>query len=148
MWSHERLDYANLSEGEIVRSTLPALAGLSVRGPWIPQFEELVRYSDREIPREDGLLMIPGEDLFYYTTGRHPRFPVLMFDHTLNPYSPEEIVKHRPGPADPLAGRQAGPAARWGTSGGQSSPDGVVARGFRASGEPRQLRRVSAEIKH
>jgi hypothetical protein len=93
LWSHERLDYANISEGEIVRSTLPPLAGLSMRGPWIPQFEELVRYSDREIPRENGLLMIPGEDLFYYTTGRHPQFPVLMFDHTLNPYSPEEIVK-------------------------------------------------------
>jgi hypothetical protein len=52
----------------------------------------LVRYTESEIPREDGLLMIPGEDLFYYTTGRHPRFPVLMFDHTVNPYSPAEIV--------------------------------------------------------
>jgi hypothetical protein len=93
LWSHERLDYAELSEGEIARSTLPPLAGLSMRGPWLPQFEELVRYSDREIPRDDGLLMIPGEDLFYYTTGRHPQFSVLMFDHTLNPYSPEEIVK-------------------------------------------------------
>jgi len=92
VWSHERLDYANVSEGEIAHSSLPALAGLSVRGPWIPQFEELVRYTDREIPREDGILMIPGEDLFYYTTGRHPRFPVLMFDHTVNPYSPEEIL--------------------------------------------------------
>ncbi len=89
---HERLDYANVSEGEIVHSSLPALAGLSVRGPWIPQFEELVRFTDHEIPREDGVLMIPGEDLFYYTTGRHPRFPVLMFDHTVNPYTPEEIV--------------------------------------------------------
>ena len=93
VWSHERLDYANLSESEMVRSTLPALAGLSVRGSWIPHFEELVRFTDREIPREEGLLMIPGEDLFYYTTGRHPRFPVLMFDHTVNPYSPEEILE-------------------------------------------------------
>jgi len=37
--------------------------------------------------------MIPGEDLFYYTTGRRPQFPVLMFDHTVNPYSPEEITE-------------------------------------------------------
>jgi hypothetical protein len=28
IWSHERLDYANISDNEIVRSTLPALAGL------------------------------------------------------------------------------------------------------------------------
>jgi hypothetical protein len=89
--SRERLSYANVWEGEITRSNLPALKGLSVRGPWIPQFEELVRYSEKEIPKDDGLLMIPGEDLFYYTTGRHPRFPVLMFDHTVNPYSPLRV---------------------------------------------------------
>jgi hypothetical protein len=91
--SHERLNYADLSTGEITRSSLPALTGLSMRGPWIPEFEELVRFADREIPKDQGLLMIPGEDLFYYTTGRRPRFPVLMFDHTINPYSPEETVE-------------------------------------------------------
>src|SRR6266404_6683486 len=90
---HERLDYVNLEDGNLVRSTLPALRGLSVRGSWIPDFEELVRYAEKEIPKEDGILMIPGEDLFYYTTGRRPRFPVLMFDHTVNPFSPEEIVE-------------------------------------------------------
>jgi len=63
-----------------------------MRGPWIPQFEELVRFSDRAIPRNEGILMIPGEDLFYYTTGRQAQFPVLMFDRTVNPYSPEEIA--------------------------------------------------------
>jgi len=91
--SHERLNYADVSTGEMARSKFPALAGLSMRGPWIPQFEELVRFTDREIPRDQGLLMIPGEDLFYYTTGRRPRFPVFMFDRTVNPYSPEEIVE-------------------------------------------------------
>jgi hypothetical protein len=91
--SHERLDYADVSSGEMAHSTLPALRGLSVRGPWIPAFEELVRFTDRAIPRNEGLLMIPGEDLFYYTTGRRPQFPVLMFDRTVNPYSAEEIVE-------------------------------------------------------
>ena len=90
--SHERLQYADLSEGKLVRSQLPQLRGLSIRGSWLPDFEELVRYTDKEIPREDGILMIPGEDLFYYTTGRRPRFPVLMFDRTVNPYSAEEIL--------------------------------------------------------
>jgi hypothetical protein len=92
-WSHERLSYAKLSEGEMVHSALPELAGLSVRGPWIPEFERLVRFAQQEIPVEDGLLLIPGEDLFYYTTGRRPQFPVLMFDHTVNPFSPEEIQR-------------------------------------------------------
>ncbi len=90
--SGERLSYANVWDGEIARSNLPVLKGLSVRGEWIPQFEELVRYSEKEIPRDDGVLMLPGEDLFYYTTGRHPRFPVLMFDHTVNPYSPVQVL--------------------------------------------------------
>jgi uncharacterized membrane protein len=90
--SHERLDYANLSDGDLTHSTLPPLKGLSVRGSWLPDFEELVRYADKEIPKEDSILMIPGEDLFYYTTGRRPSFPVLMFDHTVNPYSTEEII--------------------------------------------------------
>jgi hypothetical protein len=91
--SHERLDYANLTDGDMNRSTLPQLKGLSVRGQWLPDFEELVRYSETNIPRDDGLVLIPGEDLFYYTTGRRPLFPVLLFDHTTNPYSPEEIAK-------------------------------------------------------
>jgi hypothetical protein len=91
--SHERLDYANLSDGEMARSKLTPLRGLSMRGSWLPDFEELVSYTEKNIPPENGILMLPGEDLFYYTTGRHPRFPVLMFDHTVNPYSPEEIVE-------------------------------------------------------
>jgi hypothetical protein len=91
--SHERLDYANLTDGELSYSTLPALKGLSMRGDWLPQFDELVRYTDREIDRNDGILMIPGEDLFYYATGRTPRFPALMFDHTVNPYTPQEILE-------------------------------------------------------
>ena len=91
--SHERLNYSDVSTGDITRSSLPALKGLSMRGPWIPEFEELVNFAERKIPRDQGLLMIPGEDLFYYATGRHPRFPVLMFDHTVNPYSPEQIVE-------------------------------------------------------
>ena len=77
----------------MVRSTLPELAGLSVRGPWIREFEGLVKFTQQQIPVEDGLLMIPGEDLFYYTTGRRPRFPALMFDHTVNPFSPGEIQR-------------------------------------------------------
>lgn len=93
VYSNERLDYANLSEGDLVNSQLPQLKGLSVRGSFLPDFEELVNYADKEIPAEDGILMLPGEDLFYYTTGRRPRFPVLMFDRTVNPYSSEEILE-------------------------------------------------------
>ena len=90
--SHERLDYAELDDGDLAHSTNPALKGMATRGSWLTDFDELVDYANKEIPREDGILCLPGEDLFYYTTGRRPQFPVLMFDHTINPYSPQEIV--------------------------------------------------------
>jgi hypothetical protein len=93
VYSNERLDYVSFDDGEMAHSSLPQLGGLSMRGTYIPDFEELVAYSDREIPRDDGILLLPGEDLFYYTTGRHPHFPILLFDITNNPYNADEISK-------------------------------------------------------
>src|SRR5258708_9799813 len=75
----------------MAHSTLPQLQGLSMRGDFVPDFEELVKYTDNNIPREDGILLLPGEDLFYYTTRRHPHFSVLLFDVTNNPYNADEI---------------------------------------------------------
>lgn len=98
VWSHERLDYAKLSEGKLAQATIPELKGLATRGRWMPDFEELAEYVEREIPREDAILMLPDEDLFYYTTGREPRFPVLQFDTTTNAYSFEEALKLRRDP--------------------------------------------------
>ncbi|MBV9217577.1 MAG: hypothetical protein JO053_15525 [Acidobacteria bacterium] len=91
VYSNERLDYVDKDDGEIAHSKLPQLAGLSIRGDYLPDFEELVEYTDQNIPREDGILYLPGEDLFYYTTGRRPHFPVLLFDVTNNPYNADEI---------------------------------------------------------
>jgi hypothetical protein len=89
--SHERLSYANLDDGELHRASLPGLKGLSTRGNWIPNFEELVHYANGRVGPNEGILLLPGEDPFYYATGRRPQFPVLLFDHTVNPYSPEQI---------------------------------------------------------
>jgi hypothetical protein len=93
VWSHERLNFAKIGTGRLAEATLPELKGLETRGNWIPNFEQLIRYAEEEIPSGDGVLLLPGEDPFYYTTGREPRFPVLMFDHTSNPYTPDEILK-------------------------------------------------------
>ncbi len=92
VFSNVRLTYAKLTDGRLERSALPALRGLTVRGAWLPQFDALAAYAKAKIPAEDGLLIIPGEDPFYYATGREPRFPVLLFDTVGNPYSPEEIA--------------------------------------------------------
>lgn len=90
--NNRRLSYAKWDVGEVHRSHLRALRGLTMRGEWLPEFENLVRFTERAIPRGDGILFLPGEDLFYFATGRKPQFPVLMFDATVNPYSPGEIA--------------------------------------------------------
>ncbi len=92
MTSEERLSYANL-EGPVVHSTIPALRGMAVSGPFLPDFEELLRFAGKEIPVSDGLILIPGEDPFYFATGRVPRFPVLLFDKATDPFSPAQLVE-------------------------------------------------------
>lgn len=59
---------------------------------WRPQFATLVEWTDRNIPRDDAILCMPGEDLFYFTTGRRPRVPVMMFDRTINPFDAKAIA--------------------------------------------------------
>jgi hypothetical protein len=90
--SEERLSYANLPDGPPAHSASPALAGLATPGPYLPEIDELLRYAQANIPFDDGIVLIPGEEPFYFATGRAPRFPVPFFDPTIDPYSPAEIV--------------------------------------------------------
>lgn len=90
--SEERLSYANVLEGDPHHSTLPALRGLTVHGSDLPALDQLVAFTNTHIPTNDGILLINGEDPFYFATGRTPRFPVLLFDPATDPYSPTELV--------------------------------------------------------
>jgi hypothetical protein len=91
--SLERLDYIYNSPNEpLAKATLPALHGMAARGAYLPDFEQLVRFADAEIPESDGILLLPGEEPFFYATGRVPQFPVVLFDHTTDPYTPEELM--------------------------------------------------------
>ena len=91
--SEERLSYAQFLEGPVVHATFPQLAGMATPGPFLPNFEELLRFADAHIPVSDGLILIPGEDPFYFATGRVPQFPVLLFDPATDPYSPDEVAE-------------------------------------------------------
>src|ERR1035441_9373380 len=93
--SHERVSYIHLDEnpaGAETHATLPELRGLTTPGPWIPAFEELVRFTNAEIPANDGILLLPGEDPFYFATGRAPQFPILLFDPATDPYTPQQTL--------------------------------------------------------
>jgi hypothetical protein len=90
--SEDRLSYINLPDAPVEHSAFPQLAGMATPGPYLPEFDELLRYAQANIPQDDGLILIPGEDPFYFATGRVPRFPVLLFDPTTDPYSPAETA--------------------------------------------------------
>jgi hypothetical protein len=87
--SHERLSYIHL-DGPIAQATLPELRGLATPGPWIPAFEELVQVTNAEITANDDVLLVPNEYPFYFATGRVTRFPVLLFDPSIDPYTAQE----------------------------------------------------------
>jgi len=93
MASEERLSYIDLPDGPIVHSTLPQLKGMAMPGPYLPDFEELLRFAAADIPASDGLILLPGEDPFYFATGRIPQFPVLLFDPATDPYSPDQTLE-------------------------------------------------------
>jgi hypothetical protein len=65
---------------------------LATPGPYVPEIDELLRYAQANIPFDDGIVLIPGEEPFYFATGRAPQFPVPFFDPTIDPYSPAEIA--------------------------------------------------------
>ena len=91
--SEERLSYAQLPDEPVRQSTFPQLRGISVSGPYLPNFEELLRFADGNIPHGDGIVILPGEDPFYFVTGRTPQFAVLLFDPATEPYSPAQLVE-------------------------------------------------------
>ncbi|HEY1994978.1 MAG TPA: hypothetical protein VGG81_11295 [Edaphobacter sp.] len=90
--SLERLSYVQIPDAPIEYSALPALRGMADRGAFLPNFDELVDFTRRAIPPDDPLLVLPGEDPFYYATGRTPRFPVLLFDPATDPYAAPELL--------------------------------------------------------
>jgi hypothetical protein len=91
--SEERLDYVQLPGSAALHSAVQELRGMAVPGPYLPAFDELLRFAANEIPVADGLILIPGEDPFYFATGRVPQFPVLLFDNATDPYSPAQLVE-------------------------------------------------------
>jgi len=90
--SEERLSYANLPPTPPAHSAFPQLAGLATPGPYLPEIDELLRYAQANIPFSDGIVLLPGEEPFYFATGRVARFPVPYFDPTIDPYSPAQIA--------------------------------------------------------
>jgi hypothetical protein len=95
----ERLSYihfpegAQFPDGPVMHSAFPEFKGMATPGAYLPEFDELLRYAAANIPENEGLILVPGEDPFYFATGRVPRFPVLLFDPATDPYSPAQVAE-------------------------------------------------------
>jgi hypothetical protein len=89
---HERMNYLRPADGPVLHATVLALRGMADPGPALPDFEDLIQFANNEIPAQDAILLLPGEEPFYFATGRTPQFPVQIFDNTTDPYSPEVLL--------------------------------------------------------
>lgn len=90
--SLDRLLYTRPPDVPVERSSNPDLRGMATPGPFLPNLDELVRFASKEIPQNDALLLLPGEDPFYFATGRTPQFPVTLFDPATDPYSASALI--------------------------------------------------------
>jgi hypothetical protein len=93
MASEERLSYVDLEGEKVATSVQPALWGLGTPGAHLANFDELVAFAGAHIPPEESVVILPGEDPFYFATGRSAQFSVLLFDPATDPYSSVQLVE-------------------------------------------------------
>ena len=79
--------------GPIVRSEFPTLAGLSARGPYIADLDAVLFWIRDNVPADDPLAFLPGEDPAFFALGRRPRLPSVYFYDVATPYSPTETAR-------------------------------------------------------
>jgi hypothetical protein len=60
-------------------SSISRIAGLSSPGSYIPAMEQLISYTEKEIPKEDTVAFVPGEDPFFAMTGRSNPMPFVQY---------------------------------------------------------------------
>ena len=91
--SLERLRYVQIPDAPVQRSSIPALRGMATPGPFLSNLDELVEFAASQIPQNEAVLPLPGEDPFFYATGRLPQFPVTLFDPATDPYSADGLIE-------------------------------------------------------
>ncbi len=89
-----RLSFIDVNApGPVERSSFPSLAGLSARGPYLPELDEILASARDNIPADDAFVFLPGEDPAFFALGRRPCLPSVYFFDVATPYSPAEIAR-------------------------------------------------------
>ncbi len=86
----ERLLFAD-TQGPVERAALSRMQPLSVPGAYLGRFEAMTARCTQLVPVNESVVLLPGEDPFFFATRRAPRFPALMFDDTITPYSAAQV---------------------------------------------------------
>ena len=79
--------------GPVVRSTFPSLAGLSAPGPYIGDLDAILAWTSDNVPADDAMVFLPGEEPAFFALGRRPRMPSVYYYDVANPYSPAEVAR-------------------------------------------------------
>jgi hypothetical protein len=75
----------------VPHATYPSLAGLSARGPYLADLDEILRWIDGHVPPDESIAFLPGEEPAFFALGRRPLLPSVYFFDVATPYTPAEI---------------------------------------------------------
>ena len=79
--------------GPVHHATFPSLAGLSARGPYLADLDEMLTWARDNIPANDPVAFLPGEEPAFYALGWRPRLPSVYFYDVATPYTPAEMAR-------------------------------------------------------
>jgi len=88
-----RLRYIDRRGKTLQTVTSGSFRGFTVHVPHLSNFFELLDFVTKYIPESEPVVCVPQEDPFYVMTGRRNPLPMVIFDRTAMPFSPEEIVE-------------------------------------------------------
>jgi hypothetical protein len=92
--SNVRLGFVDVNApGPVEHSTYPSLVGLSARGPYLADLDEILVWIERHVGRDETLVMLPGEEPVFYALGRRPLLPSVYFYDVATPYTPDELAR-------------------------------------------------------
>ncbi len=54
----------------LTQSSQPILQGMKIKGDWLKEFDALIDWTEKNVPKEDRVASLPGEDPFYFASAR------------------------------------------------------------------------------
>jgi len=92
--SNQRLKFVDVNApGPVERSSFPTLQGLSARGGYVTDLDEILVWAQEHVAPGDGFVFLPGEDPSFFALGRKPTLPSVYFFDVATPYTPAELAR-------------------------------------------------------